>query len=46
MSAQTARSMDTPIMDASNAVWILSLGGIVIAGTVQLHTYGISTNSL
>ena len=46
MSAQTAESIDTTIMDSTNVAWILSLGGTAIVGIVQSDAYGISTNAL
>ena len=46
MSAQTAESMNTPIMDAPNATSILSFGGITITNIIELNAYGISTNVL
>ena len=46
MSVQTAESMDTPIVDASNAASILSLGGIAIINIIGLDEYDISINVL
>ena len=46
MSAQTAESTDTSIMDAPNATSILSLAGIAIANVIEQDAYGMSTNVL
>ena len=44
MSVQTAESMDTPIVDASNAASILSLGSMLSLGVIKLDAHGISAN--
>ena len=46
MSAQTAESMDIPIIDVQNAASILSLGSTLSLGVIELDTHGISANVL
>ena len=46
MSAQTAESMDTQIMNSSNATSISSSGSAAITDIIESSACGISTNVL